>query len=86
MPDTDIRSLTEDYTPPATIFDSSLTYYADDTPVIMRWIGPDRAGVTVGMRASGLPNTYAFQMVRWDVDGTTDAVAPHVLHRIEDPR
>ncbi|MFF4155173.1 hypothetical protein ACFYZU_33810 [Streptomyces sp. NPDC001651] len=62
------------------MFDPELSYYADGTRVVMRARGTERCGTTFGMAASGLPNVYAFQAVRWD-GGGADLVAPHVLHR-----
>lgn len=73
----EVTALAEDTVRPATLFDPQLTYYADGTRVTMRARGAERHGTTVGM-APGL--TYAFQAVRWD-DGSSDLIAPHVLHR-----
>ncbi|MGV9237820.1 hypothetical protein [Streptomyces nigra] len=76
-----VRSLAADVVTPRTMFDPELTYYGDGTRVVMRARGgAERCGTTFGMAASGLPNVYAFQAVRWD-GGDADLVAPHVLHR-----
>ncbi|MBT2492364.1 hypothetical protein J7E96_28410 [Streptomyces sp. ISL-96] len=77
-----IKALTEDVTTPATMFDPELTYYADGTPVVMRWTGGEKPGTTAGMTVDRGP--YAFQAVTFE-DGTTSNVAPHVLHRIDPP-
>ncbi|MEV7839108.1 hypothetical protein [Streptomyces albidoflavus] len=74
------RPLASDVTRPATMFDPTLTYYADGTHVVMRARGTERSGHTFGMAEGAAP--YAFQAVRWD-DGGADLIAPHVLHRVE---
>ena len=74
-----VKALDADVTLTANQFDPELTYFADGTPVEMRWTGGERRGMTVGMSEDVAP--YAFQAVRWD-DGTEDGVAPHVLHRV----
>jgi hypothetical protein len=77
-----IETLAADVTSAATMYDAPLTYFADGTAVVMRANGTARYGVASGRVGSGLPNVYAFQVVTWS-DGTTDNVAPHVLHRDE---
>lgn len=52
-------------------------FYADGTPVVMRWAGGERHGTAAGLA----PGTvYDWQVVEW-ADGTRDKVAPHVLER-----
>ncbi|MFG2404232.1 hypothetical protein ACGFR8_07810 [Streptomyces brevispora] len=75
-----VKSLDQDVTTPATMFDPELTYYADGTPVVMRWEGGEETGATVGMTT--YRNPYAYQAVQFE-DGTIKKVAPHVLHRVE---
>lgn len=77
---TAIKPLPQDVTTPATMFDPELTYYADGTPVVMRWTGGEKSGTTAGMTVGRRP--YAFQAVTFE-DGTTSNVAPHALHRAE---
>lgn len=74
------RTLDRNYTTAPTMFDPALTYYADGTPVVMRWAGGEKRGVACGMSTDKGP--YQFQAVTWD-DGGADLVAPHVLHVIE---
>lgn len=84
---TNVTPLVEDVVRPAGMFDPELTYYADGTHVVVRGAAPlnstvrnGRTGVTQGRTAGSSP--YPFQVVRWDDDGTTDNVAPHVLARV----
>lgn len=73
-----VAPLEKDVTTPATMYDPELTYFADETNVIMRWAGGEKHGTTFGMSIDSSP--YQSQAVRWD-DGGEDLIAPHVLHR-----
>jgi hypothetical protein len=75
-----VRSLHGHETEPATMFDPPLTYWADGTALVMRARGEHRRGIAAG-RIAGHP--YDYQVVRW-ADGSTDNVAPHVLHPVAD--
>lgn len=72
-----------------TMFEPSLTFYADGTRVAVQdvsalasdmWNG--RTGVTVGYRPA-FP--YGFQAVRWDDSGRVDNVVPHILREVHEP-
>lgn len=73
-----IKPLNQDITTPANMYDPELTYYADGTVVIMRWVGGEKHGTTFGMSVDSGP--YQFQAVRW-TEGGEDLIAPQVLHR-----
>ena len=84
---TNVTPLVEDIIRPAGMFDPELTYYADGTHVVVHGAATTggalrngRTGVTQGRTVGSFP--YPFQVVRWDDDGTTDNVAPHVLARV----
>lgn len=79
MATTKTRSLVVSVTTEATASEPAFTYYADGTDVMVVWDEgrKSRRGTTAGMTTNTRP--YPFQLVRWS-DGTTDTVAPHVIH------